>query len=265
MNPFSIIKTSILRPSSDSNWKNEVPRTMKLRAPRIWNMAYVVTQRILKDSENYPKSIVVSTALGALDETKNYLDGVFKDGFGSPRSFMTSVHNSIAGKIGIDFKIKGPNLTLCDGQNSFASSLVAASLFTKDDFPVLLIAIDEKIELFNTILPHLSDTCREYMDLNWEEAAVAFLLDPFYENKKPTILAKGPQLVYSQSPEQKCKDLAQRISKEFISLPLTETSNSFLKPAIVTYEMIESRKRGNYIIGSFSPSAQAVASIALCI
>ena len=202
----------------------------------------------------------------ALEETKNYLDGVYKDGFGSPRSFIASVHNSMAGKIAIDFNINGPNLTICDGQNSFASAIQTASLLTEDDYPALLVVIDEKIELFDTIIPYLSDNCRKYLNTEWEEATVALLLDSSSENKKPYITALGPLLIYDQSPEEKCTEMINTFSDSTISLlSLSETSDSFLKPAITTYEVINNTERGSFAVGSFSPSAQAAAVVNICV
>jgi hypothetical protein len=228
-------------------------------------MAYAVVTKLLKDIDNKPKSLITATALGALDETKNYLDGVYKDGFGSPRSFIASVHNSMAGKIAIDFNIKGPNLTICDGQNSLASAIQTASLLSEEDYPVLLVAIDEKIELFDAIIPHLSDSCKKYLNTEWEETAIAFLLDSSSENWKPYITATSPSLIYDQSPEEKCIEMVNTFSESNISfLPLAETSDSFLKPAIKTYKIINSQEKGNFAVGSFSPSAQAAAVVFIC-
>lgn len=266
MKYLNIIKASIVSPQSEPDWENDIPKIKKSRTPRIWCMVYAVVDRLFRKIDNKPKSLIAATALGALDETKNYLDGVYKDGFGSPRSFIASVHNSMAGKIAIDFKIKGPNLTICDGQNSFASAIQTASLLTEEDYPVLLIVIDEKIELFDNIIPYLSYSCKKYLNTKWEEAAVAFLLDSSSENKKPYITAIGPLLIHDQSPEEKCSEMTGTLSESNISLlPLSETSDSFLKPAIKTYGIINNPEKGNFAIGSFSPSAQAVAVVNICV
>ncbi len=262
MRPLTIIKTSIVRPGIDHEWDNEIPKMARLRTPRIWQMAQIAVKRLLTDCSTPPQSIITATALGALDETKNYLDGVFKDGFGSPRNFIASVHNSMAGKLALDFDIEGPNLTVCDGQNSFASAMVTASLLTNADYPVLLVVVDEKIELLNTLLPHFSDNCREYLDKKWEEAAVAFLLDSS-DGKTPCMSAIGPELTGDQTPEEKCTELAD--IKEYPLLTLSETSDSFLKPALVVYEIIAGSRKGNHAIGSYSPSAHAAAVVNLCV
>ena len=82
MKYLNIIKTSIVSPKSEPDWENEIPKRLRARNPRIWRMVYAVVDRLLKDIDNKPKSLITATALGALDETINYLDGVYKDGFG---------------------------------------------------------------------------------------------------------------------------------------------------------------------------------------
>ncbi len=239
---------------------------MRARAPRIWCMAYAAVKKVLTNCDTPPKSIVTATALGALDETKNYLDGVFKDGFGSPRNFIASVHNSMAGKLALDFKIKGPNLTVCDGQNSFASACVTASLLTARDYPVLIVAVDERIALLDTIAPSISDACRKYYNPAWEEAAVAFLCNSSSKEQKPSIQATGPTLINTLSPEQKCSELAQQMGSDTGSLPpLTQTSDSFIKSAIAAYETLQKNQTGPHCIGSYSPSSLAAAVIKICV
>ncbi len=239
---------------------------MRTRAPRIWCMAYAAVKKVLADSDAPPKSIVTATALGALDETKNYLDGVFKDGFGSPRNFIASVHNSMAGKLALDFKIKGPNLTVCDGQNSFASACVTASLLTEHDYPVLIVAVDERIALLDTIAPSFSDACRKYHNPAWEEAAIAFLCNSSSKGQNPSIHATGPILIHDLSPEQKCSELVQQMGSDTGSLPpLTQTSDSFIKPAIATYETLQNNQTGPHCIGSYSPSSLAAAVVKVCV
>jgi hypothetical protein len=266
MVPLFIIKASSILPAHDQGWNADVPKIMRARAPRIWCMAYAVVKKLLTDCVTPPESIITATALGALDETKNFLDGVFKDGFGSPRNFIASVHNSMAGKLAMDFKINGPNLTICDGQNSFASALVTASLLSDRDFPVCIVAIEERIELLDTILLHLSEECRRFFTGDWDEAAVAFLLDKRSEPGIPCITAVGPEVTGSLNPAQKCAELARSLTDEDLTVPPPgETSNSFVKPAIIAYDHINNSPPGTYLIGSYSPSALAAAVVKLCV
>ena len=160
MHTLKIIKSSIVRPALDPEWEELFPKALRARTPRIWRMARVAVDTIVSDGTARPKSLISATALGALDETKSYFDGLFNDGFGSPRNFIASVHNSMAGKIALDFKISGPNLTVCDGHNSFASAIVTASILSKIDFPALVLVIDEKIRLLDDIIPNLSGICK---------------------------------------------------------------------------------------------------------
>lgn len=265
MKPLQIIKSSIVRPQHDPDWKSEIPKRMKMRAPRIWRMAQVAVQRLLNNCDIQPNSIIAGTALGALDETIKYLDGTFKDGFGSPRNFIASVHNSMAGTLAMNFKIKGPNLTVCDGQNSFSSAIRTASLLTDNDLPAIILIIDEKTELLTTLQPHFSDECKKYLSETWEEAAIAFLVDKKVVPKKPYMQASGPQSVFSSNAQEVCVKLLKSDNTGGTLLPLPETSDSFLKPAIKAYEILSTPLLGNHCIGSYSPTAQAAAIVSLCV
>lgn len=265
MKPLNVITSAIIRPGTDPAWNAEVPKRMRMRESRIWCMAHAGVNKLLAGREIRPKSIIVATALGALADTQGFLDGLFTDGFGSPRSFIASVHNSMAGKLALDFGVKGPNLTVCDGQNSFASALVSASLLLESDFPVALIVTDEKVELLNQIAPHLSDICREYLDAEWEEAAVAFLLNNSDKPDIPSMAALSPGPVHDLSPKDKCTELAAAFENNPSLLPLFETSDSFIKPAIIAHELLAQSKTGNHAIGSYSPTAKAAAVVNLCI
>ena len=264
MKYLSVLKTSIVIPQTDSTWESEIPKDMKQRAPRIWRMARVAVDRLMKDSAVTARSIVSATALGALDETKTFLDGVYKDGFGSPKSFIASVHNSMAGKLAIDFAIPGPNLTICDCQNSFASALVAASLLEPENFPCILLAIDEKIELMNTLQPHWSETCNRFLDAEWQEAAVAFLLD-IQPGNKTRLHANGPVACAGRTPELTLESLINKTVEPLTMLPLQKTTTSFVQPAIAVHSLIAANAPGYYSVGSFSPQAQAAAVVTVCI
>jgi len=135
MEYLSVQSASAVLPLQEPSWSDEVPASLKRRDPRIWQMAYVASLRVMTNLPVKPNAIMVATALGALDETKNFLDGVFTDGLGSPRNFIASVHNSMAGKLAQEFKVAGPNLTLCDGHNSLASAIGACALLQSGDFP----------------------------------------------------------------------------------------------------------------------------------
>ena len=230
-------------------------------------MAHVITKRILLKSALKPQSLIIATSLGALNETEIYLDALFKDGFGSPRSFIASVHNSMAGKLAIDFSIHGPNITVCEGQNSFASALKTGSLLTEDDNPILLIVVDEKVELFTRIRPYLSEDCKKFNSENWEEAAVAFLLNVSENPEKPYMVSTCSQPVQdARSPESKYAGfVSQNNNNNVTALTLMETSDSFSKAAVSVYDLINGSQTDTFTIATYSPSARAVAVVTICI
>lgn len=265
MNKLSILHSSSVLPQPDGAWKEGLPRAIKMRSPRIWQMAYAGTKALLEQVTVPPQSLISATALGALEETKLFLDGLYTEGFGSPRSFIASVHNSMAGKLAIDFKIPGPNLTICDGQNSFASALVTASLLQKSDFPVLLLAIDERTTLLDELTPYLSDSCKQFINSQWEEAAIAFLLDHSDRPGLPQISAYGPKPVESIPTEEELEAWAKEFHAECKPLPLSETSDSFIKPALSIQNIIANKGANNSAVFSYSPSAKAMAATHLCL
>jgi hypothetical protein len=265
MEYLSILNAAGLEPMREVLWTDEVPASLKRRDPRIWQMAYVATHRAIAASPLKPRSIVVATALGALDETKNFLDGVFTDGLGSPRNFIASVHNGMAGKLAQEFKIHGPNLTMCDGHNSFASALGACSLLLDKDFPALVVAVDEHLELLARIIPHLSPDCRHALDGNEHDGAIAFLLSNKTVNHGPRLRAKGPLFIGARNADEACETLAASQKTELppiVSLP-SKTTGSFLSVPFGVFELFRNGSAGHYSLGSFSPSSKSMALVEL--
>jgi len=261
---LAIESFAITSPSRQPSWTDTVPASLKRRDPKIWQMAYGASARAIEDSGLAPRSIVVGTALGALDETKNFLDGVFTDGLGSPRNFIASVHNSMGGKLAMELKIPGPNLTVCDGHNSFASALITADLLDEGSFPVLACFVDERIEFLDRIRPHMTGTCKKYIASGWEDAAVAFVLSRKDETGRKVVRAFGPHPVENESgAENGLQLLVSPVNGGSMLLPLEETSTSFIRPAIAAYELLDKNTNIVAFIGSFSPSARAVAAVEL--
>jgi hypothetical protein len=266
MEYLSILYASAVLPTQEATWTNEVPATLKRRDPRIWQMAYVASLRAMTHCTIKPNSIVVATALGALDETKNFLDGVFTDGLGSPRNFIASVHNSIAGKLAQEFKVAGPNLTLCDGHNSLASAIGACSLLKDADFPALVVAVDENIELLNRLIPHLSPECKQALGNNRQEGAVAFILHNKGGDLGPRIRSIGPLFIGGKGPDAACSTLLQSqgpSNQTSVSLP-SKTAGSFLSVPIAVREIFRGSIAGRYALCSFSPSSKAIAIVEVC-
>jgi hypothetical protein len=261
MDNVSILGSGAVIPGRDASWHAEVPAHLKRRDPRIWHMAYVAVARMLKATELRPKSVMVGTALGALDETKNFLDGIFKEGFGSPRNFIASVHNSMAGKLALEFSVDGPNLTFCDGQNSLASAISACgAVLDNDDFPALVVAVDESIPLLGDVVPHLSPGCREFLADYPEEGAVALLLGRSDAPALPHIRASGPLF----TGEKESFDLSTALFGTVApgtSVVAPGKNRSFIAAAIRVFDLLQAASPGKTIVGSYSPSSCAFAAI----
>jgi hypothetical protein len=265
MNALSIIGADAVIPSHDAAWQSEVPAHLKRRDPRIWHMACVAVMRLLRQTHRRPRSVMVGTALGALDETKNFLDGIFGDGFGSPRHFIASVHNSMAGKLALEFSIDGPNLTFCDGQNSFASAVSACGAILRDDqFPALVVCVDEDMPLLGEIVPHLSLACREYCADHHDEGAVALLVDKDTGNGSPRIRASGPVFI-GDDESADLSDALFKTTSPGATVVLPAANRSFMAAALRVYNCVRNAEAGacagKTIIGSFSPSSRACAAI----
>jgi len=257
---LAITGHNVVFPGRNDDWKESVPAKMKRRDARIWQMACAAVAPVVTASERSPRSVIVGTALGALEETRQFLDGVFTDGLGSPRSFMSSVHNSIAGKIALEFGIRGPNLTICDSHNSFASSVITADLLTEHDFPVLICIIDERIPILDELYPYFSRRCRPYLSPDWEEAAIAFSIDVNGAPGRP-IRAFGPLSTQRRDPEFVCRSVLQKELPLFTgTFRFNESTTSFVQPAITAADVVHTGT-DHTIIGSYSPTSGAVALV----
>jgi hypothetical protein len=266
MDYLFIVNAAALAPKMEAAWTDEVPASLKRRDPRIWQMAYGAATRAMKNCPAKPNSIIVATALGALDETKNFLDGVFTDGFGSPRNFIASVHNSMAGKLAQEFKVPGPNLTLCDGHNSLASAIGTCALLKDGDFPALVVAVDENIELLDRLIPYLSPECKQSLYDNSQEGAVAFLLSNNADTPGPRVRSKGPFFIGDKSADEACSKLIASQNHEMqttVSLP-SQTTGSFLSVPFAIYGIYCKQSAGHFYVGSFSPSSKSMAIVELC-
>ena len=261
MSALHIRGCSAAIPGADNAWQDELPAHIKRRDPRIWTMAYAATARLLKTISEKPRSVCVGTGLGALDETKNFLDGLFKDGFGSPRNFIASVHNSMAGKLALEFSIDGPNLTMCDGQNSLASAIALCGLLPDNAFPCLVVAVDEAIPLLQELAPHLSIDCQTRTAGMGEEGAVALLLDRNSPSGLPAIRAVAPTPVGPHTPEACAAVLAESFGARAATVRPLGDCRSFLSAALQVHATLGSARPGTFIVPSYSPSSMACAAI----
>lgn len=250
-----------INPSIDPQWNMALPAAIKRRDPRIWQLAYAATARLFETTALRPRSIMLATALGALDETRAFLDGVFLDGFGSPRNFIASVHNSMAGKLALEFKIDGPNLTFCDGPNSLASALCGLSVLDNSAFPSLILIADETIPLLTQLIPHLSNACAHLFSADAQEGAVALLVDR--ENKTGALkfFFRGPELIGNSDPDDIGKTWWPKLNTHRY-IPTSISSTSFIGPALAVAAALDLQQQ--VIVTSYSPAAKTLAAIALC-
>jgi hypothetical protein len=261
-----LLATGLVQPRLEEGWDAGLSAADKRRSPRIWRMASVAAQRTLAASVVVPRSLVAATALGALDETRAFLDRLYSEGLGSPRNFIASVHNSMAGKLAQELTIRGPNLTICDGQNSFAAALVAADLLSDDDLPVLVIAVDENVELLSRLVPNFSEECRAFLHTEWTDGAAGFLLSREAADDAPRLRAAGPSPTDREGAEQTCAALLpppEDRSPTFV--PLAQCSTSFLGPPMTVHELACGQSSGCWVVPSFAPSSQAAAVVELCV
>jgi hypothetical protein len=265
MDFLSVIGFSSVNPQRDDSWSAAIPATMKRRAPRIWQMAAVAAGRALSGGTRSPRSIIVGTALGALDETKQFLDGVFSDGFGSPAHFIASVHNSMAGRIALELAIRGTNLTVCDGANSFASAVALCGLCGDGDFPVLVLAVDERLDLLDRLAPHLSPHCQKILETDPHEGCVAFVLDNPDGLPRPLIRSSGMRFIGESDPDASMQTHFlphEPDSVRKVVLP-SETGSSFLSMPMRVHDFI-SGGGGRALFGSYAPSSRSIAAVELC-
>jgi hypothetical protein len=264
MSPLTVIAWGSVRPAVEPSWDRDLPAAQKRRNPRIWQMASLAVARLALNCAGKPRSIVVATALGALDETTGFIDGVYTANAGAPRNFIASVHNSMAGKLALDGMITGPNLTVCDGHNSLASALVAADMLSDADFPALVVAVDETTALLSRLRPHLSAQCQSYLSDHREEGAVAFLCTR--GGVGPRIEAIGPLPVASEAGVFSCRSLAQPfLDAGYALIDTEEGATSYLHTACSLESVLNSSKPGErYVVGSFSPAARAAALVTIC-
>ena len=264
MKQFSVLACAAVIPAKNDLWEDHLPKMFRARNPRIWRMTKVATEQIIAETGITPHSMSIATALGALDETVNFLDGVFKDGFGSPKNFIASVHNSMGGAIATEKQIQGPNLTYCDGHNSFASALNGAALLDDSAFPLLLVAVDENAPIVKALRESLSAACTTFLADDWQEAAVAFLIDlPDRHSGKPLIGATPvyPGVVGADPEAVIDACIAHYVQATSTRIPLCTSSDSFVKPALTVFDLLQSGNRSTTTVPSYSPSAETGAVV----
>jgi hypothetical protein len=262
--PLHVTAIGRVVPAQEPDWNAGISPGDKRRSPRIWQMASIAAARAL-EGQPQPRALLTATALGALDETRAFLQKVFVDGLGSPRNFIASVHNSMGGKLAQDHDIRGPNLTLCDGQNSLASAIVAADLLADEDFPALIVAVDENIQLLEDLLPFFSPQCRAHVQAGWNDAAVALLCTRQSEVSMGTVAAYGPVVAAAEDAQSVRDQFAASLPDSTRLLDLGDTCASFIHPALAVHDLLAGGKAGRAAVPSHAPTSGATAAVEVCI
>jgi len=196
---MKILAHSLFIPTEQSMDLLKLPQSLKRHAPRIWKIAYAAALNAIAQSPTKPESIICGTALGALDETVQFIEKVYHTNMGSPRQFIASVHNSMAGFLALEFGITGSNITVCESNNSLASALVTAQVIPEST--VLIIIVDENIP----ILEKIFESCQNYHPILEipHEGALALIID-ISDQGSPQISATAavPELNSNVQQEQ---------------------------------------------------------------
>ena len=167
----------------------------------------------------------------------------------------------MAGKLALEFAIDGPNLTVCDGQNSFASAIASAALLSKDAFPCLVIAVDECIPLLRDLVPHLSPECKKGLSSVAEEGAVALLLSKTPGPGAAMVRAVMPTPAKDRTPLNHAASLAESFGPGQTAVSTLDSSTSFLSAAMRVHAVLLEGRPGRYIVLSYSPSSMACAAV----
>jgi 3-oxoacyl-(acyl-carrier-protein) synthase len=116
------------------------------RLKRLPRMALALTKACgCGPAEAPPAAIYFGTGWGALSETYDFLDRLFKteERFPSPMDFIGSVHNAPAGQIALWTGARGDNLTTTCPFAAFEQALFSAQLLRQEDAAILVMGVDE--------------------------------------------------------------------------------------------------------------------------
>ncbi len=230
---LSILSVGSVIPHCEENWLSEVPKSLKRRTPKVWQMSHLAVSRALGKCDKKPTAIVSAAALGALDETVNFFNKFAETGLGSPRHFIASVHNSTGGKLAVDFGIKGTNLSLCDSHTSLSSAIVSASLL-KDEV-ILLVISEEHLDILDEIYEEIGV---DIVAKDPKEGAIALLVTKEKIEGAVTISATAPNPVTLEGASE---------------------DDCFFRAAYSLLESIEEKRSGT--IESYSETLEAMSTI----
>jgi hypothetical protein len=263
---LALLAIEVVDPATDERWGTGISPAERRRSPRIWQLASTAARKTCAAAGyDRPASVVVSTALGALDETRAFLEKVFVENAASPRNFIASVHNSMGGKIAMDLGVTGPNLTVCDGHNSLASGLQTVCLLPDRHLPALLMVVDEDIELLRTLAPHLTPICRDWLGGGGLGDGAAGLLLTRGDAAGPRLRICGPTPSNSAPGQESLALLARNAFGHDSGIqPLSETNTGLLAPVATLARLRAAGSPTPCIIPSYSPTANMTALVELC-
>jgi len=90
------------------------------RATEAMRMAYAACLKALDDAkvsaeEREKMLVLIGTAYGELEVTKDFLKDWYTSKLARPMSFQNSLHNAVLGFLSIQLRLRGPGLTLSNG------------------------------------------------------------------------------------------------------------------------------------------------------
>ncbi len=210
-----VLAHSLFIPTAQNREELNLPASLKRRAPRIWKLAYAAATEAVAQTTIKPESIIVGTALGALDETVRFIEKIHTSNMGSPRQFIASVHNSMSGMLAMELGITGTNLTICESTNSTAAAIHAARFIPEST--VLIVIVDEQLPLLEKIYHSCSNN--HYFTEGTQEGALAIVLD-HTDSRFPQLSATATQPCTVPSTQSgtlfsTASDLADLLDKKY--------------------------------------------------
>jgi len=134
--------------SEIANHKSELPASLARRVPVVYQAAFLAAKEILDKNPIKPEAIICVSALGCLNETISFVDKLDETGFGSPKDFVFSVHNSLGGMLAKEFGITGANITLTD--TNVEKAIEIAKIL--DENEILIVEFDDKNDFAKQVL-----------------------------------------------------------------------------------------------------------------
>jgi 3-oxoacyl-(acyl-carrier-protein) synthase len=125
----------------------DLPAKDLYRLRRLPRMTLALAEAALADAGGKkPGGVFLGTGWGPMTETLGFLFRLYRTGeeTSSPRDFVASVHNAMAGHTAIRHKSTGTNVTTTGGDTSFEQAVFLAGLLARQEHaPFLLMGVDE--------------------------------------------------------------------------------------------------------------------------